>query len=317
MDTLQWMLDSDPALCWQVERDLAGAPAGAWQATRARVSTEGFGAGLLARQDDDGQWAGGAFFPAEFDQDARGQPWTATTPTLAMLREFGLDPAGLDGTAEKLRANARWEYDDLPYWDGEVDVCINATTLANGAWLGTDVEPIRRWFLEHQQGDGGWNCEWVEGSNRSSFHSTLNALKGMLAYEQYAGPDAELAASRHRGEEYLLKRHLLYRLSTGGLVGPWVDRFAWPFRWFYSALNALDHFRSASLHDGVSPDPRLAPAIDLVRAERTAEGTWIQARRHPGAVWFEVDVDGGQPSKWLTFYATRVLRWWGQARPTP
>ncbi len=313
MDTLQWMLDSDPALRWQVERDLAGALPEVWEATRAKVATEGFGAELLSHQGDDGQWAGGAFFPAEFDQNADGQPWTATTPTLTMLREFGLDARVLDGTAEKLRANSRWEYDDLPYWDGEVDVCINASTLANGAWLGADVKKLRQWFLDHQLDDGGWNCEWVEGSTRSSFHSTLNALKGMLAYEQYEGPDPVLAASRRRGEEYLLKRRLLYRLSDGELVGTWVDKFAWPFRWFYSALNALDYFRESALHAGTGPDPRLTQAIDVVLGDRTDDGTWIQGRRHPGEVWIEVDVDAGEPSKWLTFHATRVLNWWADA----
>ncbi len=50
-----WLLDSDPALAWQVERDLVGAPEETWQATRARVATEGFGAELLAHQDPDGR----------------------------------------------------------------------------------------------------------------------------------------------------------------------------------------------------------------------------------------------------------------------
>lgn len=136
---LSWMLDSDPALRWQVERDLAGVPPAGWSATQARVTTEGYGARLLALQDPDGQWAGGAYFPADFDfhgpeaaEDA-GQPWTATTWTLNSLRDWGLDAGALAGTAGLLEANSRWEYDDLPYWDGEVDCCINAFTLANGA----------------------------------------------------------------------------------------------------------------------------------------------------------------------------------------
>lgn len=108
-------------------------------------------------------------------------------------------------------------------------------------------------------------------------------------------------------------RGLLFRLSDGELVGPWVDKFAWPFRWFYSALNALDYFRGSALHAGTGPDPRLTQAIDVVLGDRTDDGTWIQGRRHPGEVWIEVDVDAGEPSKWLTFYATRVLNWWASA----
>jgi hypothetical protein len=177
-----WLLDSDPALRWQVERDLLGAPEDVWAATRARVATEGFGARLLALQDPDGQWAGGAFFPRGFDfggpeaAEGAGQPWTATTWSLNSLREWGLDASVLTDTAARLAANSRWEYENLPYWGGEVDCCINAWTLANGVWLGADVEGLAAWFVEHRMADGGWNCEWVDGSTRSSFHSTLNAL---------------------------------------------------------------------------------------------------------------------------------------------
>jgi hypothetical protein len=321
---LDWLLDADPALRWQVERDLAGAPPEVWAATRARIATEGFGARLLALQDPDGQWAGGAFFPKDFDfhgpeaAEGAGQPWTATTWTLNTLRDWGLDAAALAGTAGLLARNSRWEYDNLPFWGGEVDCCINAYTLANGAWLGADVSGIAGWFLDHRLADGGWNCEWVEGSRRSSFHSTLNSLKGLLYYEDATGGSdvlhaARLRAARKAGEEYLLQRRLLRTLSTGVLVAPWVTRFAYPFRWFYSALNAADYFRAAALHDRAAPDPRLAEAIETIRAARRPDGTWLQEVRHPGRVWFEVDAAPGEPSKWLTFHGTRVLAWWDGA----
>ncbi len=314
---LAWLLDTDPALRWQVERDLAGSPPEVWRATRARVATEGFGARLLALQDDDGQWAGGAFFPRGYDGSEPGQPWKATTWSLNSLREWGVDADRLAGTAEKLAENSRWEYDDLPYWGGEVDACINGYTLANGAWLGVDVTENARWFVDHQMDEGGWNCEWVEGSTRSSFPSTLNSLEGILAYEKLAGGTDELREARHRGEEYLLQRHLLRRQTTGEVVESYMLRFAYPFRAFYSALHAVDYFRAASLQDGTAPDPRIAEAIEVVRAARTPEGTWIQERRHPGAVWFEIDVDAGEPSPWLTFIATRVLEWWDARDESP
>jgi hypothetical protein len=320
-ETLDWLLDADPALRWQVERDLADARPEVWSATRARMAEEGFGARLLALQDADGQWAGGAYFPGDFDfhgaeagEDA-GQPWTATTWTLNTLRDWGLDAAVLAGTAELLAANSRWEYDDLPYWGGEVDCCINAYTLANGAWLGADVSALAQWFLDHRMDDGGWNCEWVAGSTRSSFHSTLNALRGLLYYEVVTGGAEALRAARRAGEGYLLERRLLRTLSTGQLVAPWATRFAYPFRWFYSALNAADYFRAAALHDDIAPDPRLADAMEVIRDARRSDGTWLQEHRHPGRVWFEVDVPPGEPSRWLTFYGTRVLAWWDGGSP--
>jgi hypothetical protein len=316
---LDWMLDTDPALRWRVERDLADAPREVWVATRARVATEGFGARLLELQDPDGQWAGGAYFPKDFDfhgpeaAEGAGQPYTATTWSLNALRDWGLDASALAGTAELLAGSSRWEYNDLPYWGGEVDCCINAFTLANGTWLGADVAGIAQWFLGHRMADGGWNCEWVEGSTRSSFHSTLNSLKGLLYYEVATGGSEALREARRAGEEYLLERRLMRSLSTGELVGSWVTRFVYPFRWFYSVLKAADYFRAASLRDGTIPDPRLADAIETIRSARGPDGTWMQERRHPGRVWFEVDVPAGEPSPWLTFYGTRVLTWWDKA----
>lgn len=314
---LEWLLDSDPALRWQVERDLAGAPREVWQATRSRVATEGFGARLLALQGDDGQWAGGAFFPAGFfgsaEADEPGQPWTATTWVLKDLREWGLDARALAGTAEKLAVNSRWEYEDLPYWGGEVDVCINSYTLAAGAWLGADVSRLVTWFPEHRLADGGWNCEAEEGDSvRSSFHSTLNAARGILAYERITG-DAGMRDARHGGEEYLLSRRLMLRASTGEVVGDFVSRFVYPNRHRYSALAALDHFREVALLEGGRPDPRLADAVALVRAARQPDGTWLQTTPLPGRTWFSVDVAEGEPSRWLTLIGTRVLRWWDEA----
>jgi len=313
---LDWLLDSDPALRWQVERDLAHAPEEVWQATRGRVATEGLGARLLTLQDADGQWASGAFFPGDFDfngpeaQEGAGQPWTATTWSLNSLRDWGLDSSVLAGTAELIAANSRWEYESLPYWGGEVDCCINGYTLANGAWLGADVSGLIDWFAEHRLPDGGWNCEWVEGSTRSSFHSTLNSLRGLLWYDAETGGSDRSRTTRRAGEDYLLQRGLFRRLSTGEPVGPWTTTFVYPFRWVYSVLNAADYFRSASLLDERARDPRMGDAVELIRAARQPDGTWLQQGRHPGRVWFEVDVPEGEPSPWLTFFATRVLEWW-------
>lgn len=316
----EWLLDSDPSLRWQVERDLLHLPEDVWTATRSRVAREGFGARLLALQDPDGQWAGGAYFPADFDvhgpeaQRGAGQPYTATTWSLNSLREWGLDRSVLSGTAERIAANSRWEYDNLPYWGGEVDCCINSWTLSNGLWLSADVDGLVDWFLDHRQTDGGWNCEWVNGSSKSSFHSTLNVLRGLLDYEQATGDRARVRDARRGGEEYLLTRRLHRRLSTGETVGPWATRFTYPFRWGYSVLNAADYFRAASTHDGTAPDQRLADAVQMIEAARQPDGTWLQEPRHKGRVWFEVDVAEGEPSKWLTFVAMRVLEWWRGSR---
>ena len=313
-----WLLDSDPSLRWRVERDLLSATDSVWQATRARVATEGFGAGLLAKQDSDGQWAGGAHFPGRSELgivvvgNPEAQPWVATSWSLSQLREWGVPAEAMGDTAEKLATNCRWEYDDLPFWNGEVDVCINAMTLANGAWLGRDMSHLADWFADHQLADGGWNCEWEFGKTTSSFHSTLNALFGILEWEQRTG-DTRLAEVRRTGERYLLERRLMHRRSTGRPVGSFVHEFVHPARHRYSALRALDYFRQACEHDAAEPDARLGDALRLVVQRRQADGVWLQDGPLDGIVWFRTEADHGQPSKALTLQGLLATRWLASA----
>lgn len=309
----EWLLDTDPALRWQVERDLLDAPEERWMATRARVATEGIGARTLARQDPGGTWAGGAFFPHGWDApDGSPQPWTATTWVLKDLREWGVAASSLGDTAARL-TSLTWEYEDLPYWEGEVDCCINSWTLSNGLWLGADVDGIVEWFLAHQLPDGGWNCEWVEGSVRSSFHSTLNALIGLLDYQSASGDAERVREARRRGEEYLLQRHLFRRLSTGQPFGDFVFSLAYPRRAYFHVLAAADYFRAAGRADGTAPDERMAEAICAIREQRGEDGRWRQGHRLAGEVWEHVDVPAGEASPWVTEQALRVLRWWDEA----
>ncbi|MBP2436698.1 squalene cyclase [Microbacterium amylolyticum] len=316
-DVLEWLLETDPALRWQVERDLADAPEHVWRETRERTAHEGYGARLLALQDDDGQWSGGASVPAPGSAGAPepGDPeraWTATTWALNALRQWGVPVAALGDTADRLEKNCRWEYGDMPFWVGEIDVCNNAFTLSNGVWLGRDMSDLAQWFVEHQVAEGGWNCDWVEGSTRASVHSTLNALVGLLDVERKTGGTDAIRAARAAAEDYLLQRALTYRASTGEPIVRDADHFTYPVRWRYSLLRALDYFRAANRYEGGDHAGRLGDAIDIVESLRQPDGRWLQGPVEPGRVWFTVDVPEGQASPWLTFYALRILRWWDE-----
>ena len=311
-----WLLDpehSDPSIRWQVMRDLLDAPRPAWEAVRARVETEGWGARLLAFQDDDGQWAGGSFFPADFDfrGDEEGQPWTATEPSLSLLRELGPDPSSerLRRSMELIGANSRWDHAGQPFWDGEVEPCINGRTVANGAYFGVDVGALVERLVGERLEDGGWNCDAERGSVRSSFDSTINVLEGLLEFERATGGTAGSRAARRSGEEFLLERHLFRRLSTGEPIEKYL-RLLHPSRWHYDVLRGLDHFRAAAVLTGAEPDPRLAEAVEHVRARRLDDGTWPLDWSPTGRVWFDVDDGAGEPSRWVTLRALRVLRWW-------
>jgi hypothetical protein len=309
MSVVDWLLDSDPAIRWQVLRDLTDAPPDVVAAERARVATEGWGARLLALRDDDGQWAGGACFPGPGRRtQTEGQPWTSTFPTLELLREFGLDPSSkeaLDAIA-KVRDNCRWEYAGEPFFSGEVEPCINGRTVALGAYFGEDVGGIVERLLGEQLDDGGWNCETENGSVRSSFATTLCVLDGLLAYERAVCATPAAVEARRHGEEYLLERKLFRRLSTGEVVNPAWLQFSFPTRWHYDVLRALDYFRAV----GDPPDSRIHEAVDLLRSKQLPDGAWLLENTHPGEVHFELDDGDGRPSRWNTLRALRVLRWY-------
>lgn len=306
MTVIDWLLDSDPAIRWQVMRDLIGEPVDAIAVERARVAREGWGGRLLALQGDDGQWAGGTYYPAVDDEP--GQPWTATAFTLQLLRNFGADPADqrVRGAVALVREGSRWDYDDSAFFDGEVEPCINGMTVAIGAYFGEDVRGVVDRLLSEQLEDGGWNCEAENGSTRGSFNTTIAVLEGLLEYERAIGGSPKVEQARDRAHAYLLDRHLMRRLSTGEVPNEAWLAFSFPTRWHYDVLRALDYLRSAD----VAPDERMEEAIELVERKRGGDGRWLLENTHPGAVHFELEDGDGRPSRWNTLRAMRVLNWY-------
>jgi hypothetical protein len=305
---IEWLLEGDPAIRWQVMRDLTDASPEEVAAERARVEHEGWGAALLAAEAPDGQWDGGACFPAGFTGGEPGQPWTPTMHTLQTLLILGLDPAG--GAARHaiplVAENCRWEHAGQRFFDGEVEPCINGRTIEAGAYFGVDVQPIVERLLGERMADGGWNCEAENGSVRSSFDTTINVLDGLLEFERVTDDGAAVVEARHSGEEYLLERSLFRRKSTGDVVDPAYLDFAFPYYWHYDVLRALDYFRRA----GADTDPRMAEAVEIVRTKRQPDGRWLLDRIHPGRVHFDIEDGVGAPSRWNTLRAMRVLDWW-------
>jgi hypothetical protein len=307
MDVVDWLLDADPAIRWQVMRDLLDAPPAEVEDERARVAREGWGARFLDAQRPDGSWGGGANFPE----------WTGTKPTLAVLRLLG--PVATDPRIQlaiaRVRASVRWEYDDLPFFDGEVEPCINGSTVGIGAAFGQDMTPVVERLLGEQMADGGWNCEQENGSIRGSADTTINVLEGLLVHERATGGSPAVAEARRRGESFLLDRGLLRRVSTGELMDDEFTRLHFPTRWHYDVLRGLDHLRDA----GVQPDERVDEAIEILRSKRDGDGRWPLEGTYAGEVHFRMEDGDGRPSRWNTLRAMRVLRWYEEgrdARPT-
>ncbi|MGM1029562.1 MAG: hypothetical protein ACQEWM_06755 [Actinomycetota bacterium] len=304
MDTVDWLLQGDPAIRWQVLRDLLDADPSEVAAERSRVAREGWGAQLLAARGDDGQWAGGAHFP-KAEPTLPGQPWTSTAHVLTELRLLGVDPADAavrDAIADVARVT-RWEYDDEPFFEGEVEPCINAALVTNAVYYGVAVDPIVERLLGERMADGGWNCEQEHGSVRSSFDTTIGVLEALAAFEREHA-DPRVREARLSGEAYLLERSLLRRRSTGEVVDADYLQLAFPPRWHYDVLRALEHFRAV----GADVDPRMAEASELVREKRCDDGTWALDVRHGGDALNDYGAVG-EPNRWITLTALRVLRW--------
>lgn len=307
---IRWLLDSDPSIRWQVMRDLTDAPTHEVAAERARVATEGWGARLLALQGADGRWGGAAW----------NRGWNSTMHALWLLRHLGLDPA----SAEARRAvglvhdHVTWqgsgpqECNGNLFFAGEVEPCINGQVATAGVYFGQDVRGIVDRLLGEQLSDGGWNCEAPNGSTRSSFNTTICVLEALLEHERATGGSPEVTEARLRGQEYLLERRLFRRRSTGEVIerdrkgdAVWT-RFAFPTWWHYDVLRGLEYLRSA----GVTPDERVAEAIELVASKRDGDGRWPLETRYPGVMPVEIDEGEGRPSRWNTLRALRVLDWY-------
>jgi len=313
MTVIDWLLDSDPSIRWQAMRDLTGAPAREVAAERSRIATEGVGARLLALQADDGRWGGAAW----------NRGWNSTMHVLMLLRELGLDPASDQArrAVGLVRDRVTWqgcgpqECDGHAFFEGEVEPCINGQVGVVGAYFRQDVRGIVDRLLGEQLPDSGWNCEAPDRSTRSSFNTTICVLEALLEYERAGNGTPAVTEARLRGQEYLLERRLLRRRSTGQVIerdrkgGAAWTRFAFPTWWHYDVLRGLEYLRSA----GVTPDERMAEAIELVASKRDGDGQWPLETRYPGVMPAETDEGEGRPSRWNTLRALRVLRWYERA----
>ncbi|HUI64061.1 MAG TPA: hypothetical protein VL126_04410 [Bacteroidota bacterium] len=307
---IRWLLDSDPSIRWQVMRDLIHAPAGEYAAVRAGVANEGWGARLLSLQGGDGRWGGAAW----------NRGWNSTMHVLMLLRDLGIDPASAQArrAVSLVRDRVTWQGCGPPecngntFFMGEVEPCINGQVGTVGAYFGQDIHCIVNRLLNEQQSDGGWNCEALNGSTRSSFNTTICVLEALLELEQAGEGTPEVTSARLRGQEYLLERRLFRRRSTGDVIeqdrkgGTSWKRFAFPTWWHYDVLRGLEYLRRAS----VTPDSRVSEAIELVVSKRLGDGRWPLEIQHPGTMAVEVDEGKGRPSRWNTLRALRVLDWY-------
>jgi len=316
--TIDWLLAGDPSIRWQTLQDLTGASAAIVDRERRKVAREGWGARLLAEQDRDGRWAGNRRSP---DTGLYSPKWISTTYTLLELRDFGLAPNNRQarkGCAllldRGLQRDGGFNYGDWAKWTGTSETCVTGMVLSLLSYFEYDderLETVVRHLLDRQMPDGGWNCRLPRGATHASVHTTISVLEGLNYYERLVGRVGQVRlvgqvrAAQRRGREFLLAHRLFRSHRTGAVMKPQFVRFAFPPRWHYDVLRALDHFRSV----GARRDPRLSDAIEIVRRSRRPDGHWILDHAYRGQTYFQLERVGA-PSRWNTLRAWRVLKWW-------
>jgi hypothetical protein len=286
-------------------RDLTDEKPDAIAAERSRVAAEGWGAKLLALQSPRGNWGG--------PKEDRGL--LVTLYTLVLLMDLGLDPASKQARKMIERVEKRLVFKPLnnrPFLHGETEPCINGRILAVGAYFNKANDALANRLLGEQLEDGGWNCEAVEPSakrpksRRSSFHTTICVLEGLLAYERAGHKRAAITKARKRAEDYLLKRRMFRSLRSGEIIDERWLRFSFPTFWHYDVLRGLDYLRSA----GVKPDRRAREAIEIIIKRRHQNGRWPLNLLHAERISLQMETAIGGASRWNTLRALRVLRWY-------
>jgi len=304
-DVVDWLMEGDPAIRWQMMRDILCKPAAQWKREQRRVATEGWGKPLLDLRDACGIWGGGIYTPK----------WTSTNYTLLLLRDMGLPR---DNEAGSVGASLLIENDfgtaaskTFAYRLDRMDLCVTGMYLALLVYFNVRderVELILDYLLTRQMADGGWNCkERRHKSLHSSLHTTINILDGLADYAEYGGKKAKGAVkeSMHRAHEFILEHRLFRSDKTGDVIREAFKKFSFPPRWHWDVLRGLDYFRRID----APRDLRLQDAIDLLMSKQRTDGRWKLENHHRGKEFFKLE-KLGQPSRWNTLRALRVCRWW-------
>lgn len=296
---IPWLLEGDPAVRWQVLQDLLGVPEADVAAEREGLSREGWGANLLAAQDDAGTWAHGLYLPK----------WTSTTYTLLLLHRLGLpadNPQAVRG-CRCLWDGATYHDGGPSLWHGAPDTCVAGMLVLLASYFRygeARLEAAVSWLLREQLPDGGWNCQARRrGSRHGSFHTSISVLEALQAY-QLSGGQADAQEASARGRDFFLSHHLYRSHRSGETVHESFLRFPFPPQWHFDLLRGLEYFRAS----GAAPDQRLEDAVERVREAQRPDGTWKRYPPYPGRQWFPLEPPGR--SRMTTLRCLRVLQWW-------
>ncbi len=299
-EIIGWLLKGDVSIQYQVYRDLLEKDR---PALRKRIATEGWGKRLLSQRHANGHW-GLRFYQPK---------WISTHYTLLDLRNLGILPdcIPIRETIAMILENEKGP-DGGIYPIGTIkasDVCINGMALNYCSYFGAkqkDLHSVIDFLLSVQMPDGGFNCmSNTNGAVHSSLHTTLSVLEGIEEYRRYGYTYRleELLHTAATSREYILAHRLYKSRKTGEVIDKKMTSLAYPSRWRFDFLRALDYFRYA----GIQYDERMSDGLNLLIEKRNKENTWNLNAHYPGKQHFIME-QAGKPSRWNTLRALRVLK---------
>ena len=323
-DIRDWLMAGDPAVRWQVMRDLLDYDEDQYLEEQEKVAFTGWGHDFLALQRENGMWSRGIYTPK----------WTSTTYTMLTLRRIGLPPGNAQAEmgCQQLVEHGRFADGGINFWTSQAqsEACVTGmvlSVLSHFRYPDVYVDGMVDHLLGRQMPDGGWNCNDHKGDTHSSFHTTLSVLEGLLEYQKAQDEvRMDVETARLRAHEFLLQHRLYRSHRTGEVVKSGMTRMPFPPRWFYDFLKALDYFQdyyrwrsrrvlrythpeSEKMEVQHDHDERFSDAIELLKKKRKSNGRWNTMRGPSGEIYFDLE-QAGKPGRWNTLRALRVLRWW-------
>ncbi|MGD8780089.1 MAG: terpene cyclase/mutase family protein [Ignavibacteria bacterium] len=300
---IKWLLDSDPSIKWQVQKDLLNSHKLEYKKTREQISKKGWGAELLSYQDEDGKWNGGLY----------GRKWISTTYTMLQLRRLGLSPKNLQAkkACKILLEKGFYSDNGINYFKSldHSETCVTGMILSLLSYFNYEderLEKIAGFLISQQMKDGGWNCESFNGATHSSFHTTISVLEGLREFEKFnASFSSEIGKCYKKALEFLYQHKLYKSHRTNKIVDEKMTRFSFPPRWRYDVMRALDFLQEID----AEYDERISDAIELLIKKQNKDGTWNLQQKYSGLVWFDMEKPG-KPSKWNTLRGWRILKWY-------
>ena len=300
-EIIEWLLEGDVSIQYQVHRDLLGVER---KDLRDRIETEGWGKQFLSKRKPSGNW-GDRFYQPK---------WISTHYTLLDLRNLYPDPdikvikETIDMILDTLKA-ADGGIQLGPSTSAHSDVCVNGMFLNYASYFGTEeskLQSIVDSILSEKMPDGGFNCITTRsGARHSSLHTTLSVLEGIVEFLKagYTYRMNDIQKAKQSSEEFILLHQLFLSDRTGEIIKREFLNIPYPCRWKYNILRAMDYFQYA----GTTYDKRMQAAIEVILRKRRKNRLWNLQSAHPGKVHFEME-KAGQPSRWNTLHALRVLK---------